>query len=81
MNTCPTPTTSLQPLLTQWPFSQEKTPQGACAVTVMPSYDLRLRDTPVALHSYSTLGAIKNCPCGFQQGMAACVLCLLHQNN
>lgn len=32
----PTPTTCLQLLVTQWPFSQEKTPQGACSVTVMP---------------------------------------------
>lgn len=32
----PTPTICLQPLVTQWPFSLEKTPQGACSVTVTP---------------------------------------------
>lgn len=29
-------TTFLKLLVTQWPFSQEKTPQGACSMTVMP---------------------------------------------
>lgn len=32
----PTPATCLRPLVTPRPFSQEKTPQGACSVTVTP---------------------------------------------